>query len=117
MIYISSLASWLLCNFNLTGVRTFVQLTITWWMFVFWFLFKRIIKEVVWTLEMWEFVTVCLSPDQPNIMYEVKIRTEPETDFSDPLSIPREKLVSTPHVICLLPNCDDVRSFVCSLQL
>ena len=78
---------------------------------------NSIIKEVVLTLEMWEFVTVCLSLDQRNILYEVKTRAEPETDFSDPLSIPREKLVSTPRVICLLPNCDDVCSFVCSLQL
>ena len=50
-------------------------------------------------MEMQEFVTVSLSPNQPNIMYEVKPRTEPEADFSDLLSTLREKLVSTPRVI------------------
>ena len=60
---------------------------------------KSIMKEVVLSLEMWEFVTVSLSPNRPNIMYEVKPRTEPEADFSDLLSMLREKLVSTPRVI------------------
>ena len=78
---------------------------------------KSVMKQVVLTLEMWEFVTVCLSPNRPNIMCEVKTRTGPETDFSDPLGTPRKKLVTTPRAIYLLPNCDDVRSFVCSLQL
>ena len=55
-------------------------------------------KEVVLTLEMQEFITVSLWPNQPTIMYEVKPRTKPEADFSDLHTTLREKLISTPHV-------------------
>ena len=51
------------------------------------------------TFEMQESVTVSLSPNWPNIMYEVTPRSEPEADFSDLLSTIWEKLLSTPHVI------------------
>ena len=60
---------------------------------------KSIIKEVASALEMWEFVTVTMSPNRPNIMYEVRPRTEPEFDFSDLLSTLQENLSSTPRVI------------------
>ena len=60
---------------------------------------KSIMKEVVSTLEMHEFVTVSLSRNQPNIMHEVKSRTEPEADFSDLLTTSWEKLIFTPSVI------------------
>ena len=65
-------------------------------------------KEVVSTLEMWEFVTVSLSPNRPNMMYEVKPRTEPEGDFSDLLGTLRDKLASTPRVIVYCRNFHDV---------
>lgn len=60
---------------------------------------RSVREEIVSTLEMSDPVTVSLSPDRPNIMYLVKRRTDPETDFCDLLSTLGEKLTSTPRVI------------------
>ena len=60
---------------------------------------QNIVKEVVSVLEMSNHVMVSLSPNRPNIKYEVKTRTTLETDFQDLLSTLREKLVSTPRVV------------------
>lgn len=56
-------------------------------------------REVVMSLEMSNYVRVSHSPDRPNIYYQVKARTDLESDFSDLLSTLREKVVETQRVI------------------
>ena len=58
-----------------------------------------ITEEVVSILEMAEPVTVRCSPNRPNIMYEVRNRTEADSDFAVLLSTLREKCITTPRVI------------------
>ena len=65
-------------------------------------------------LEMVEPVIVSCSPNCPNIMYEVKKRTDPDTDFAPLLSTLREKLIRTPRVIVYcrtLKTCADLSDF------
>lgn len=67
--------------------------------------------EIVSTLEMHEVVTISLSPNWPNVMYEVKNRTDPDTDFVELLSTLRERLISTPRVVVYckaLDTCADL---------
>ena len=56
-------------------------------------------KEVVSTLEMIEYVTVCMSPNRPNIKYHARRKSNIGNDFVRLLSTLREKLVLTPRVI------------------
>ena len=56
-------------------------------------------EEVVSILEMVEPVIISCSPNRPNIMYEVKKRTDLDTDFAPLLSTLREKLIATARVI------------------
>lgn len=56
-------------------------------------------EEVVSILEMAEPITVKCSPNRPNIMYEVRKRTDAESDFAVLLSTLREKHITTPRVI------------------
>ena len=44
-------------------------------------------------------VCVTVSPDRPNIFYEVRQRTDIDTDFADTIGSLREKLIDTPRVI------------------
>ena len=60
---------------------------------------KSIQKDVVQTLEMPDCTIVSMSPDRPNIFYQVKLRTEMETDLSDLLTSLRENSINTPRVI------------------
>lgn len=65
-------------------------------------------------LEMVEPVMISCSPNRPNIMYEVKKRTDPDTDFAPLLSTLREKLITTPRVIVYcrtLTTCADLFDF------
>ena len=47
------------------------------------YIIKSVCQEVVESLEMSEYAFVSVSPDQPNIYYEVRMHTEIETDFAD----------------------------------
>ena len=60
---------------------------------------RSIQKEIVSTMEMSEVVKGKLSPNRSNIMYVVRRRTDLETDFSESLSILKEKLINTLRVI------------------
>ncbi len=60
---------------------------------------RSIREEVVRTLEMAHHVTVSLSPNRSNIMYLVKKRTDPDTDFAELLSTLKQSLVQTPRVV------------------
>lgn len=60
---------------------------------------RRVVEEVGSILEMVDYVTVSLSPNRPNIMYHVKERTNPDTDFAALLSTLRKKLITTPRVV------------------
>ena len=55
--------------------------------------------KVASTLEMIEYVTVCLSPNRPNIKYHARRKSNIGNDFARLLSTLREKLVLTPRVI------------------
>ena len=44
-------------------------------------------------------VCVTVSPDRPNIFYEVRQRVDIDTDFADMIGSLREKLVDSPRVI------------------
>ncbi len=50
-------------------------------------------------LEMRAYIMISLSPDRPNIMYSVKKRTNPGTDFAELISTLRGNLIDTPRVI------------------
>ena len=60
-----------------------------------------IYQEVVSSLEMINCMKIIRSPDRPNIFYEVKVRTDINSDFSILLSTLREKhnVIETPRVI------------------
>lgn len=60
---------------------------------------RNIKEEVLSTLEMREHVTISLSPDRPNIMYSVKKRTDPATDFAEMIDALRKNSIDTPRVI------------------
>lgn len=47
-------------------------------------------------LEISNSVTVSQLPNRPNTMYDVRDRTNPNTDFADLLSTLRERVISTP---------------------
>ena len=53
-------------------------------------------KEVAFTLEMIEYVTVCMSPNCTNIKYHARRKSNIGHDFARLLSTLREKLVFTP---------------------
>ena len=56
-------------------------------------------KEVASTLEMIEYVTVCMSPKRTDIKYHARRKSIIGNDFARLLSTLREKLVLTPRVI------------------
>lgn len=62
--------------------------------------------EVLENLEMRECVEVSASPDRPNIFYEVKPRTDLETDLDQVLSDLKDKTVSAPWVIVYCRSLD-----------
>ena len=56
-------------------------------------------------------VCVSVSPDRPNIFYEVKRRTDIESDFADLVGSLQSKLINTPRVIVYcqsLNTCSDL---------
>ena len=60
---------------------------------------RSVREEVIESLEMQGCVVVSVSPDRPNIFYEVRKRNNIESDFADLVSSLCEKLVDTPRVI------------------
>lgn len=80
---------------------------------------KSVREEVTRNLEMEECVYVSVSPDRPNIYYEVRRRTDIESDFADLVSVLREKGTSSPRVIVYcqsLSRCSDLFAhFLCRL--
>lgn len=60
---------------------------------------RSVMKEVVDSLEMTNYVNVSTSPNRPNIYYEVKPRTEIESDFSDLLTTMKELAIKTPRTL------------------
>lgn len=51
-------------------------------------------------------VVVSVSPDRPNIFYEVRKRGEIETNFEDTVTLLCEKLIETPRVIVYCQSID-----------
>ena len=60
---------------------------------------KTIRKEIIQSLEMSGCVCVSVSPDRPNIFYEVKERTNIHADFCNILMTLQKKLINAPRVI------------------
>ena len=56
-------------------------------------------EQVVSTLEMFDHVDVCLSPNRSNIMYHARRKSTVDGDFAQLLSTLKEKLVLTPRVV------------------
>ena len=72
---------------------------------------KSVKKEVIECLEMTGCVEVTASPDRPNIYYQVKDRTDIETDFLSVIINLREKQVGAPRVLVYsrsLDTCADL---------
>ncbi len=67
---------------------------------------RKVHKGVISILEMEDCVRVSLSPDRPNIFYEVKCSTDIETDFSELISSVRLNATSTPRVIVYCRSLD-----------
>ena len=72
---------------------------------------KSVREEVVRSLEMSGCVCVSVSPDRPNIFYEVKRRMDIESDFADLVGSLQAQLIDTPRVIVYcqsLNTCSDL---------
>ena len=72
---------------------------------------RSVREEVIKSLEMTDCVCVSVSPDRSNIFYEVRKRTDIDTDFADMIDTLREKQVDTPRVIVYcqsLNTCSDL---------
>lgn len=67
---------------------------------------RDVYKEVILALEMRDSIKISVSPNRPNIFYQVKIRTEIESDFSDMVSSLRANLINTPRVIVYCQSLD-----------
>ena len=80
---------------------------------------KSVKKEVIGSLEMTGCVEVTASPNRPNIYYEVKPRSDVDTDFLSLISTLSKKSIQTPcvFVYCqLLDMCADLYAhFIMSL--
>ena len=63
-------------------------------------------KEVIESLEMTSCVEVTASPDRPNIYYEVKLRTDIDTDFLPLVTTLKEKSVRAPRVLVYCQSLD-----------
>ena len=63
-------------------------------------------KEVIENLEMGGCVEVSVSPDRPNIFYEVKDRTDLETDLHHLLVTLKKEAIITPRVIVYCRSLD-----------
>lgn len=60
---------------------------------------REVYKEVTLALEISDCMKISVSPNRPNIYYQVKFRTEVESDFSDLVCSLRVNLIKTPKVI------------------
>ena len=72
---------------------------------------KSVREEVIRSLEMQGCLCISVSPDRPNIFYEVRRRTDIDTDFADLVKTLEEKLIDTPRVIVYcqsLNTCSDL---------
>ena len=82
---------------------------------------RSVREEIIKSLEMEGCVTISVSPDRPNIFYEVRKRNDIDTDLADLIDTLREKLVNTPRVIVYcqsLNTCSDLFAhFLYSLGL
>ena len=67
---------------------------------------KSVKKDVLDILEMSGCVEVTASPNRPNIFYEVKPRTDIDTDFLPLVDALREKTVHTPRVLVYCQSLD-----------
>ena len=67
---------------------------------------KSVKKEVIESLEMLGCLEVTASPDRPNIYYEVKQRTDIDTDFLPLITTLREKSVRAPRVLVYCRSLD-----------
>ena len=56
-------------------------------------------KKVIESLEMTDCETLTTSPDRPNIYYEVRVRTDMETDLNDVVASLKELKNMAPRVI------------------
>jgi len=60
---------------------------------------RSVCEEVISSLEMRNCVHVSVSPDRPNIFYEVRNRTDIDNDMFGLVQTLGENLISTPRVI------------------
>ena len=60
---------------------------------------RSVCNAVMKTLEMWDCVQVSISPDRPNIFYQVQCRTDLEKDLSGVLASLREQSKNAPRAI------------------
>ena len=71
---------------------------------------KSVREEVLNSMEMTDCVQISVSPDRPNIYYEVRHRTDVASDMSDLLQLLNKKLVATPRVIVYCQSLDTCTS-------
>ena len=72
---------------------------------------RSVREEIIASLEMTDCRCVSVSPNRPNIFYEVRTRNDIDTDFTDLIDTLREKQVDTPRVIVYcqsLNTCSDL---------
>ena len=77
---------------------------------------KRVKKEVIESLEMIGCDKVTASPDRPNIYYEVKQRTDIDTDFLPLVTTLKEKPVRAPRVLVYCQSLDTYAHFHYELE-
>ena len=67
---------------------------------------RSVKEEIIDNLEMCDCAEVIASPNRPNIYYEVKRRTDIDTDFLPLVTTLREKAVDTPRVLVYCQSLD-----------
>ena len=67
---------------------------------------RSVREEIIKTLELKNCLQISVSPDRPNIYYEVCNRTEIENDMSDLVELLRHKANNTPRVIVYCQSLD-----------
>ena len=60
---------------------------------------KSVQQDIVCSLEKENCVLISVSPDRPNIFYEVRTRTDVDSDFLDLMCTLQHELINTPTVI------------------
>ena len=75
---------------------------------------RSVREEIISSLEMGNCVHISASPDRPNMFYEVRNRTDIDSDMSGLVRTLGEKLVDTPRVIVYcqsLDTCSDLFAY------